>query len=96
MPYVIAEPCQSTCDTACADVCPVDAIHGPRSIQEIRDLSASARAAERPRLQLYIDPEICICCASCEPVCPVDAIFEEDDLPAAWQEFRAINARHFR
>lgn len=28
MPYVIAEPCISTCDTACVSVCPVDAIHG--------------------------------------------------------------------
>lgn len=29
MTYVIAEPCVSTCDTACVEVCPVDCIHGP-------------------------------------------------------------------
>ena len=27
MTYVIAEPCVSTCDTACVEVCPVDCIH---------------------------------------------------------------------
>ena len=29
MPYIIADPCVSTCDTACVEVCPVDCIHGP-------------------------------------------------------------------
>ena len=24
MTYIIAEPCVSTCDTACVEVCPVD------------------------------------------------------------------------
>ena len=24
MPYIICEPCVSTCDTACVDVCPVE------------------------------------------------------------------------
>ena len=28
LPYIIAEPCVSTCDTACVEVCPVG-IHGP-------------------------------------------------------------------
>ena len=61
MAYVITEPCVSTCDQACVKACPVDAIHGPR--------------AENPRgLQLYIDPDNCICCAACEPECPVEAI----------------------
>ena len=27
MPFIIAEPCVSTCDTACVEVCPVDCIH---------------------------------------------------------------------
>ena len=29
MAYIIADPCEGTCDTACVDVCPVDCIHGP-------------------------------------------------------------------
>ncbi len=95
MPYVIAQPCVSTCDTACAEVCPVDAIHGPRSLDSIRALSAAERAAV-PRLQLYIDPEACICCAACEPQCPVDAIFDEDDLPEIWRDDAEANARFFR
>ena len=86
MPYVIAEPCVSTCDTACVEVCPCDAIHGP----------PEAHARGGARLQLYIDPEACICCAACEPECPVDAIFDEDDLPAAWAHFAALNAQFFR
>ena len=27
MPYIIVEPCVGTCDTACVDVCPVEAIY---------------------------------------------------------------------
>ena len=26
MPFIIAEPCVGTCDTACVEVCPVEAI----------------------------------------------------------------------
>ena len=57
----------------------MDAIHGPA----------------RARPQLSIDPGVCICCAACEPVCPVQAIFDEDDLPAAWRHYAAINAEYF-
>lgn len=92
MAYVIAEPCVGTCDTACVHVCPVDAIHGPIAADTI----ASLPAPERARLQLYIDPESCICCGACEPECPVEAIFEEDMLPAAWAQYQEINARFFR
>lgn len=79
MPYVIAEPCIGTCDTACVRVCPVDAIHG----------------SPVERLQMYIDPESCICCGACAPECPVEAIFDEDDLPVEWARYREINARFF-
>ena len=96
MPYVIAEPCVSTCDTACVEACPVDAIHGPRSIDDLRAMSGAERAAAWPRLQLYIDPEACICCAACEDVCPAGAIFDEDDLPDAWRGYAELNAEHFR
>ena len=33
MTYIITEPCVSTCDTACLEVCPVDCIHGPFNSQ---------------------------------------------------------------
>jgi NAD-dependent dihydropyrimidine dehydrogenase PreA subunit len=82
MAYVIAEPCVGTCKQACVEVCPVDAIHGP--------------ADEARRLQLYIDPDECICCGACAPECPVEAIFEEEDLPPAFEAYREINARYFR
>jgi NAD-dependent dihydropyrimidine dehydrogenase PreA subunit len=79
MAYVIAEPCIGTCNTACASVCPVDCIHGPRV----------------ERLQLYINPDECTSCGACAPECPVSAIFDEDELPAAWQHYRELNARFF-
>jgi ferredoxin len=41
---------------------------------------------------LYIDPESCIVCDQCMPECPVEAIFNEDDVPAEWREFIALNA----
>ncbi|MBX3190737.1 MAG: 4Fe-4S binding protein [Labilithrix sp.] len=91
MPFVIAEPCESTCETACVDVCPVDAIHGPRSLAEIR----GAPSGERRGLRLYIDPEACTSCSACASQCPVEAIFDEDDLPPEWAAYAEINAAFF-
>ena len=80
MPYIIAEPCVGTCDTACVNVCPVDCIH-----------PVDGEGAE----QLYIDPSECIECGACEPECPVEAIFTEEDLPEEWAHFTKINADYF-
>jgi ferredoxin len=41
---------------------------------------------------LYIEPDECIDCAACTPECPVQAIFQEDDVPAEWRDFIALNA----
>ncbi len=41
---------------------------------------------------LYIDPVECIDCYACQFECPVDAIYPEDDVPAEWKEFVALNA----
>jgi NAD-dependent dihydropyrimidine dehydrogenase PreA subunit len=84
MAYVIAEPCVGTKDTACLDVCPVDAIH-PR-----KDNPAAATVA-----QLYINADDCICCAACVPVCPAGAIYAEEDLPAKWKPYVKINRDYF-
>jgi NAD-dependent dihydropyrimidine dehydrogenase PreA subunit len=84
MAFVIAEPCVGVKDTACVDVCPVDAIH-PRA-EEHKFASAA---------QLYIDPENCICCAACVSACPVQAIFDESELPKQWQGFAELNASWF-
>jgi NAD-dependent dihydropyrimidine dehydrogenase PreA subunit len=82
MAYVIAEPCNTAaCNQECVDVCPVDAIHGPK---------------RSPALRLYIDPGECICCGACEPECPTRAIYEEEALPPEWQDHRERNASFFR
>jgi ferredoxin len=41
---------------------------------------------------LAIDPDECIDCAVCVPECPVEAIVADDDVPAAQQDFVALNA----
>ncbi len=41
---------------------------------------------------LVIDPDECIDCEACVPECPVEAIFHEDNLPAEWKDFTALNA----
>jgi ferredoxin len=41
---------------------------------------------------LVIDPEECIDCTLCVPECPIDAIYAEDDVPAAMNEYIALNA----
>ena len=93
MAYIIADPCVSTCDTACVEVCPVDCIHGPDNKE-----GAGAEAKEDgfdPTDSLYIDPEECIDCGACEPECPVEAIFEEDAVPEEWKKFIKINYDYF-
>lgn len=97
MAYVITEPCVGTCDTACVDQCPVDCIHGPLPLDELRDAVEREVAGGGPRasLQLYIDPEACICCGACESACPVSAIFDEDAVPAKWRSYVALNAEFF-
>jgi len=41
---------------------------------------------------LYIHPDECIDCEACVPECPVEAIFFDDNVPAEWQSFTALNA----
>lgn len=99
MAYIITEPCVSTCDTACVEVCPVDCIQGPDTTTgaaaEIRNLSGDARTAASAGKQLYINPDECIDCGVCEPECPVNAIFPEDEVPDQWQQYIDINAKFF-
>jgi NAD-dependent dihydropyrimidine dehydrogenase PreA subunit len=85
MAYVIAEPCISTKDGACVDVCPVDCIH-PRKDETGFDGAP----------MLYIDPAVCIDCGACEPACPVQAIFPQDLVPQQWKQYIQINADWFK
>jgi ferredoxin len=39
-----------------------------------------------------VDPVLCIDCSACLLECPVDAILPEEQLPAEWTPFIAINA----
>lgn len=84
MAHIIAEPCISTKDTACVDVCPVDCIH-PTKDEDAFDGTE----------QLYIDPDTCIDCGLCVDECPVKAIFPEEDLPEEWAEFIEKNSAYY-
>ena len=44
---------------------------------------------------LYIHPDECVDCGACEPVCPVEAIYYEDDVPAAWKDFKTAGSEFF-
>ena len=94
MTYIIAEPCVSTCDTACVEVCPVDCIHGPEDREGCGE-EAKEEGFDPTDKMLYIHPEECIDCGACEPECPVEAIFEEDAVPDEWKKFIKINYDYF-
>ena len=94
MTYIICEPCVSTCDTACVEVCPVDCIHGPEST-EGSGLEAKEPNFDPADKMLYINPEECIDCGACEPECPVEAIFEQDAVPEEWKKFIPMNYEFF-
>jgi ferredoxin len=42
---------------------------------------------------VVIDPDECIDCGVCVDECPVNAIFPTDEVPEAWAEYIALNAR---
>ena len=94
MTYIIAEPCVSTCDTACVEVCPVNCIHGPED-REGEGEEAMKDGFNPKGKQLYINPEECIDWGACVPECPVDAIFKEDDVPKVWDKFIKKNYEFF-
>jgi len=84
MAYVICEPCIDVKDTACVEVCPVDAIHPHPDTDEFEEVD-----------QLFINPEECIDCGACQPECPVDAIYEDVDVPEEWEDFIEKNRAYF-
>lgn len=95
MAHVITSRCIGTCDTVCASVCPVDCIDGPIPLATLRSTPAAERLQRYPGLQLFIDPDECICCGACVDVCPIEAIHPEDDVPAAHHADITANARFF-
>jgi ferredoxin len=82
MAWVITKLCRDCVDMSCVEVCPVDCIY---------EYKGEDRATF-PN-QLFIDPEECINCGVCEPECPWEAIFEDEQVPAVFQEDVALNAR---
>jgi len=85
MAYVIAQPCIGVKDTACVEVCPVEAIHPGKSEADFGSVE-----------QLYINPETCIDCGACQAVCPVSAIFPAEQVPDQWKQFVEVNAKHYK
>ena len=85
MTYVITEPCIGEKDNSCVEVCPVDCIH-----------PTPDEADHENQEQLFIDPDECIDCDACVEACPVDAIFAQDQVPAEWERFVALNAAYFK
>jgi ferredoxin len=84
MVFVITKPCIGVKDTACVVVCPVDAIHPTREESDFDRVD-----------QLYIDPDTCIDCGLCVDECPVAAIYQDEDVPAEWQDFIDKNAAYY-
>lgn len=79
MAYVITSLCQRA--GLCVEVCPTDSIHFVDG------------DSEWP--YYYINPETCIDCGACAAECPNEAIFQEDDLPAEYEQFAEINEAFF-
>ncbi|GAB4338607.1 MAG: ferredoxin family protein [Calditrichia bacterium] len=92
MTYIITEPCEGVCNTACVEVCPVDCIYPPQG------LTLRPEDKEKIKAQneiLYIHPQECIDCGACQPECPVDAIYPDDEVPDKWKHFIDRNYERF-
>jgi ferredoxin len=80
MSFIIGGACVDCMDTACANVCPVDCIHGPIDIDGSGSEVGKQGKDAFPGGQLYINPGTCINCGACVPECPVSAIYEDEDI----------------
>src|SRR5215471_21063265 len=80
MAYIITRLCRDCVDTGCVAVCPVDCIYRYQG----------SDTAKFPN-QLYIHPDECIDCGACEPECPWQAIYEEEAVPAPFQDDTKLN-----
>ena len=92
MTYIITEPCEAVCNTACVEVCPVDCIYPPKGYSLSRK---DKNRLKKLNEQLYIHPEECIDCGACQPECPVNAIFPDDEVPEKWKHFINKNYERF-
>lgn len=92
MTYIITQPCEGVCNTACVEVCPVDCIYPPQGYTLSK---ADKKKLKKMNEQLYIHPEECIDCGACVPECPVDAIFPDDEVPDKWKHFIEKNYARF-
>src|SRR5438552_8997704 len=82
MAFIITDPCITTKDSACVDVCPVDCIHPRKDEPEF----------EQSPL-LFIHPDACIACGAVVPACPVSAIYDSPDAtPASQKDLIEANA----
>ena len=91
MAFVVTEPCIGTKDRSCVEVCPVDCFYNNPD-QELNLKVAKDPAKEGDTGMLMIHPDECIHCGACEPECPVEAIFEDDDVPEKWDNYKALAA----
>lgn len=82
MAFVITRLCRDCVDGSCVDACPVDAIveHLPQATE-----------SDLPR-QLFINPDDCVSCTRCAPECPWEAIYDEADVPEAFNSDIELNA----
>src|SRR5436190_14948 len=84
MAFIITDPCITTKDTACVDVCPVDCIHPRKDEPEFEQAP-----------MLFIHPEECIDCGACVPACPVSAIYDSPEAtPASQKDLVDANAKY--
>ena len=78
MSFIIGKACVDCMDTACANACPVDCIHGPINVEGSGSEVGEQGREAFPGGQLYINPDTCINCGACVPECPVDAIYRNE------------------
>jgi ferredoxin len=69
MPHIVTSLCLR--DGVCADVCPSESI--------------IAGFPENEWPWYYSDPDACIDCGACLTECPYEAIFEESEVPSAYE-----------
>jgi NAD-dependent dihydropyrimidine dehydrogenase PreA subunit len=89
MSYIIGKSCVDCMDTACANVCPVDCIHGPISIDGAGSEIARDGRDAFPGGQMYINR-----CLYQKPECPVTAIYEDETLATKAGDVESIHKNY--
>jgi len=94
MSFIIGKDCVGCIDTSCVNVCPVDCINGPITINGLGKEVKGMSDEEKIGKQMYINPEVGSKWGACIPECPDDAIYRDENEALYFDDEESIHKNY--